>query len=166
MSNCFIFLDDFECVEGLSQHQKYLLKLVIYFVVLVFAQSIPHELGHLFLAKLLGFQVFGIHWNLFNPSFVSIGLVYNPVLFKLVLVAGGWSMSLFMYLVYRISHDVALRKIARVFILYGFLGGLFEALFTHLYTYVPVFSRLLFVFCITMIFAYDDLSRYFLHKGP
>lgn len=146
-------------MAALSEHQRYLLKLVIYFTVLVFAQSIPHELGHLFVAKLLGIQVFGIHWNLFDPSFVSVGLVFDPVLFKLVLVAGGWGMSLFMYLVYRICHDVALRKIARIFILYGFLGGLFEAFFTHLYKYVQPLSMLLLTFCITIVFAYDDLSK-------
>jgi membrane-associated protease RseP (regulator of RpoE activity) len=64
----------------LSEYQKYILKVVAYFIALLFTDAIPHELGHLFIAKLLGFQVTAIHWGLFDSSFVSVGVVFDPVL--------------------------------------------------------------------------------------
>ena len=145
----------------LSGNQRYLLKLVAYLVIYVFFEAIPHELGHFVVGTLLGFQVTGVHWAPFDSSFVSFNTVYNPVLFKLVLVAGGWSVCLCSLIIYRLSHDRALRVISRIFILYGFFGGLFEALFTHIYNMVQFFSYTILVLCTVAVFAYDDLSKHF-----
>ena len=148
-------------MDTLSQNTKFTLRLGLYFLILFYFESIPHELGHAIAAKLLGFRIVSINLSPFNPNIVSMNLSNDPALFTLMLLCGGWGVSICMYALYRLGRDLALRKIARVFILYGFLVGIFEALFTHVYNALPVFSQLLLVFCITVVFAYDDLLNHF-----
>ena len=146
-------------MEGLYEQLKRHLKPVIYFTVIIFAQAIPHELGHAAIAILLGFKVTGISWDLFNLSFVSIDTSFNSDLFKLVLLGGGWGVCLVFTALYWFSHDPALRLVSRIFAIYGFFGGIFEAFFTHIYESMQLLSWILLTYCIVIVFIYDGLTK-------